>query len=383
MAAGPYRHILLNKTNIYQTSRIFTQPTYEVKKIPKANGKLRTIHIPDATTANIGTLLSVILTELTQAYTYEDTGFLGLGCYSYTRIPYAMPRMAHQFKGYKYILHFDIEDFFGTMHAYQIGKRIHDLLATMRRKHGDRKDNTFSLFAKDCALNCCHHVSEGEIPLAVQGSPLTPIISNIVGAIEIDAPLKPYIHSNDTYARFSDDIYVGTNSSDRCKDYGYGVPKIIERVSDFRVNEEKTKVMDKDNPNCLPQVLSLHCDDLGFLKIPSQKGKLMKVAAFKSGSTTYNKHTFKMHLRYKGYLSYVRSINEFNRTVGKPTNTRGAHRQFKGSAHYMEKLEAEMTKSYDQGVKAMLRKNLQLSIDTAVHNGRISRHVDRDGIQTD
>lgn len=363
-----FEHVVLNSLTLQRIRKRKYPFMYTERRIPKKNGKIRRIQMPNPATANAGVLLSEILQMITGPLTYPDGGFLKLGCYSYSKIPNAMFVMASKFRECKHIIHLDIADFFDTMDSSMIFIQILGLLGTLHEMRGKRFEGTFENFASACSHACTIPDPDGysEYPrYAVQGSPLTPIISNLLGATMIDLPISWITPKPLVYARFSDDIYLGTNDDPEPL-AALAISKINETY--FKVNEAKTEIMHRDDPSRFPQVLSLYCDTHGHLKIPSRKGRMMKVAAFKAGLEPVTKKNFKMHLHYKGLLAYTRALVRYNHGLS-TTPVLSPRPDFKSSWHHTKKLEADMMKSYMSGLRIRLRDSIQLALEVAIKNG--------------
>ncbi len=159
-------------------------------------------------------------------------------------------RLAHGFKkehsiltnadvhrGQRFVLNFDLEDFFGTIHF----GRVRGFFITNRR---------FELnvdIATLIAQLACH---EDKLP---QGSPTSPVISNLIGNI-LDIRLAKLARSNGcSYSRYADDITMSTSSPEFPTSIATNVPGapwiLAKPVSDavhacgFRINATKTRVL--------------------------------------------------------------------------------------------------------------------------------------------
>lgn len=219
-------------TNLIDRDYVFsllanTNNKYSKAALPKKTGGTRIIDIPSPDLKLIQNIIkNLILEDLSENYfTFPSfvTAFIkGRGIFDNAQI--------HRNK--KYILHVDIEDFFGSIHF----GRVSGLL----------RSNLFNLtgpmsffFADILTLN-------GKLP---QGAPSSPIISNLIG-LKLDKRLLRLSSKHHfTYSRYADDLIFSTNDS---KDIENKLTNFISSVVDnvissgFNINWNKINVMGPD-----------------------------------------------------------------------------------------------------------------------------------------
>lgn len=208
---------------------------YTTFDIPKRSGGKRTIHAPIPQLKLAQRRLCDLLQDC------QEEIELGLG---------VKKRLAHGFKKnhsiltnadvhrrQRYVLNFDLEDFFGTINF----GRVCGFLTGNR--HFKLHPNTALLITQ----LACH---ESMLP---QGSPTSPVISNLIGNI-LDIRLAKLARANGcSYSRYADDITLSTSAPEFpsaialpvAGSHGWSLSK---QVSDsvaacgFRINEAKTRL---------------------------------------------------------------------------------------------------------------------------------------------
>lgn len=138
----------------------------------------------------------------------------------------------------RYVLNLDLEDFFPTINFGRVrGFFIKDRNFALREK-----------VATVIAQIACH---DNELP---QGSPCSPVISNLVGHL-LDTRLARFakIHKC-TFSRYADDITFSTNRKDFPAEIAFPVPgakaewqlgtELIQKIehSGFKINNKKTRM---------------------------------------------------------------------------------------------------------------------------------------------
>jgi RNA-directed DNA polymerase len=144
-------------------------------------------------------------------------------------------------RGRRFVFNIDIKDFFDSINF----GRVYGFFL---------KNKDFSLtddVAKVLAAIACH---EGKLP---QGSPCSPVISNLIGQI-LDIRLVKLARSHGcSYSRYADDLTFSTNKQDfpsaiaaLGEDHswvvGQGLSEIIEK-SGFQLNPKKTRMQYRDS----------------------------------------------------------------------------------------------------------------------------------------
>lgn len=196
-------------------------------EIPKPNGGTRKLGIPTVTDRLIQQAISQ---EITKLY---DTNF------SESSYGFRPGKSAHQAvkraeelinEGKVYVVELDLENFFDKVNhdrlMYHLSQQISDkrLLKLIRKylTRGIMKDGVMS------------RREEG----TPQGSPLSPILSNIV-LDELDKELEKRGHS---FVRYADDCNIYVNSRKSAERVLAGITEYVEGKMKLKVNREKSKV---------------------------------------------------------------------------------------------------------------------------------------------
>ncbi len=190
---------------------------YKVFKIPKKSGKLREIESPNQELKGIQRW---ILDNFLDKMPLPD-------CVNGFRENRDIKRNATMHKDYKYILCFDIQDFFPSINYYQI-KSVFDLIC----------DN-------DCAEILAKINSyKNRLP---QGAVCSPMLSNLVFA-SVDAKIEKLCNQKRIqYTRYADDLTFSTNNRDRLIVIKTEVEKIVIDCG-YKINPDKTRFMSGKGP---------------------------------------------------------------------------------------------------------------------------------------
>lgn len=144
-------------------------------------------------------------------------------------------------RGRRFVFNVDIKDFFGSINFGRVFGFF------LRNKDFLLDENV----AKIVAAVACH---EGKLP---QGSPCSPVISNLIGQIlDIRLVRLANVHGC-SYSRYADDLTFSTNermfpsaiafsNAGHTWEVGAALSKIIER-SGFEINPEKTRMQYRDS----------------------------------------------------------------------------------------------------------------------------------------
>lgn len=139
-------------------------------------------------------------------------------------------------RGRRFVFNVDLKDFFDSINF----GRVYGFFL---------KNKDFSLtedVAKVLAAICCY---EGKLP---QGSPCSPVISNLIGQILDIRLVKLARHNGCSYSRYADDLTFSTNNrifpsdiaihgKDHSWEVGHALSKIINK-SGFELNPKKTRM---------------------------------------------------------------------------------------------------------------------------------------------
>lgn len=217
---------------------------YTTFSIPKKSGGSRTISAPidelKVLQRKLADLLQNCIDEINRAQDRHDEG--------------SKPdRIAHGFKrgrsivtnakwhrNKRYVLNIDIEDFFGSIS----GGRIRNFFIA---------DANFLLKPKVATILAQIACHKGALP---QGSPCSPVISNLIGQI-LDIKLVKLVgRLGCTYTRYADDISISTNLKEfppqiaASSEDGWAVGKSLsDAISQarFRINHTKTRMQFRDS----------------------------------------------------------------------------------------------------------------------------------------
>lgn len=190
--------------------------------IPKKSGGFREISAPDGQLKDILITLAFIFSTL-----YVPTK----NAMAFTRGRSIVDNAA-QHNGHIYVLNLDLKDFFTSITAMDV-------------ERGLAKVGISPLVAKDLASICtCPVIIEGRMHNVVpQGSPASPVLSNIC-AMTLDARLEGLARRfHLTYTRYADDMTFSSNHS-VYREGGEFMTELYRIISEcgFTVNPKKTRL---------------------------------------------------------------------------------------------------------------------------------------------
>ena len=332
------------------------EPVFTQMRIPKSNGKARIIHAPEQGTKNMGSYAAVLLDMLTCNFTTKKNGFLDSGCFSYIEMPNAMQVMAQKFKDCEEVVHLDIKDYFPSTTKDVIVKTLRDFFALLDKLMDPPFDIPQDKLRYEYFMDMVFRAS-GVFTYKnmVQGSPVSPILSNLIGSTLIDPEMKKRAQS-DVYARFCDDIYLGWNKRQNFNKEDV-IDKLCRPISVYNFNVKKVEIMNNQDPSRFIVVLGVHPDKGGGLKIPSRIGKKLKSQAFNVGRLPTTKENRAKILSFRGKYTYIKQICTFNRKTASSVYVR-QHPEFKGSIHYMKKLQRDVKAAYYKGMMYRIQNDI-------------------------
>lgn len=217
---------------------------YKKFEIPKRHGGKREILAPESELKllqhRLSNILQECLSEINAAHGHvEDESHQGVA-HGFKKHHTIMTNgRAHVAR--RYVFNVDLHDFFGSINF----GRVRGFLM---------KDKNFQLHpdvATIIAQIACH---ENKLP---QGSPCSPVISNLIGH-SMDIPLvRLATRAGTTYTRYADDLTFSTNkpnfpnciavqTSDHEWEPGHDLKRIVTR-SGFSFNPEKTRMQYRDS----------------------------------------------------------------------------------------------------------------------------------------
>lgn len=263
-------------------------------EIPKPNGGKRNLGIPTVLDRLIQQAISQKLNEM------YDKGF------SESSYGFRPQRSAHQAviraqeylnAGYTKVIEFDLEKFFDKVN--------HDrLMTTLARRINDKR-----------LLKLIHKYLKGGVMVGgmmslrtegtPQGSPLSPILSNIV-LDELDKELE---HRGHKFVRYADDISIYVRSDKSAVRVKESITRFIEGKLKLKVNQTKSKISSPNDSQLLG--FTFNSDEQGF-QIRISKKSYQKLKE-KLRKLTSRKWSINMEERLKrlkkttsGWVNYFR-----------------------------------------------------------------------------
>ena len=219
----------------YTLYKLTPEQKYETFEIPKKGGGVRTIHAPRGKIKELQRRLADILYDcLDELQNAQPRKPLSHGF----RKSLSIITNAQRHHNRRYVLNLDLEDFFPT---FNFG-RVRGFFI---------KDKSFELSEKVATILAQIACRDGALP---QGSPCSPIISEMIGHI-LDVRLAGFAKKHKvTYSRYADDLTFSTNQKafpaalatggtapDDPWLLGASLVKEIERAK-FTINHAKTRM---------------------------------------------------------------------------------------------------------------------------------------------
>jgi RNA-directed DNA polymerase len=263
-------------------------------EIPKPNGSKRKLGIPTVLDRLIQQAISQ---KLTQIY---DGGF------SATSYGFRPGRSAQQAvvqaqkylnAGNTYVIEFDLEKFFDKVN--------HDRLMTMLSRRIDDK-RLLGLIRKYLKTGIMvEGIIESRTEGTPQGSPLSPLLSNIV-LDELDKELERRGHQ---FVRYADDLSIYVKSMKSAERVKESITKFIEGKMRLKVNQEKSKISRPRESNLLG--FSFYKDRNGYQIRISDKSYLRfkakaKTLTSRSWSISIEDRLKRLKTYMRGWIHYFR-----------------------------------------------------------------------------
>lgn len=218
----------------YVLYKLHSSKKYRTFDIPKKSGGTRTINAPEKSLSLLQKRLGGLLYECVAELQKNNPGFWRAS-HGFQKKRTIISN-AEMHKRRRFVFNVDIEDFFGTLNFGRVrGFFIHD--------------NNFALdptIATIIAQIACH---DNALP---QGSPCSPVISNLIGNILDSRLLALARDTRCTYTRYADDLTFSTNETLFPTEIAANVQgsewvvgkrlnKQIERAG-FKLNDGKTRM---------------------------------------------------------------------------------------------------------------------------------------------
>ena len=216
-------------------------------EIPKKSAGVRVICAPNKELKGIQTRLAKLLCNICQYEGYEKK----LVAYGFTKKTnsknrtkgYSIYSNAKYHRNKKYVFNFDLKDFFPSINFGRIrGYFIKNKIFNLNEK-----------IATIIAQIACY---ESQLP---QGSPCSPIISNLIGHLLDIKMIQIAKKYKCTYSRYVDDITFSTNKKDFPKEiavqsknselYLWYISPFLEKIVNkfgFKINHKKTRMSYRD-----------------------------------------------------------------------------------------------------------------------------------------
>ncbi|WP_318476671.1 retron Ec67 family RNA-directed DNA polymerase/endonuclease [Photobacterium leiognathi] len=204
---------------------------YSTFEINKKNGKKREISAPIDKLRAVQTSLALLLSDcLNEIEGNKDSLSHGF------KREYSIVTNANCHRNKKFVLNFDLEDFFGTINFGRVRGFF------IKNKHFKLSDEVATVIAQIA----CY---ENKLP---QGSPCSPVISNLIAHI-LDIKLVGVAKKFGCfYSRYADDITLSTNLNEfplriarKNENFDYELHPKFENIINycgFKVNKEKTRL---------------------------------------------------------------------------------------------------------------------------------------------
>ncbi|NFI95381.1 MULTISPECIES: reverse transcriptase family protein [unclassified Clostridium] len=268
--------------------------------IPKKRGGVRNIAAPKSVLKNSQRkILDDILLKIP---TSDDAhGFLkGKSVVSAAKSHFKQPEL---------LINIDLEDFFPTI--------------TFERVRGLFKSFGYSGYIASMLAMLCTYCERMKIEvrgeekyiktsnrILPQGSPASPMITNII-CIKLDKRLKGLSSKyNFTYTRYADDMSFSFNGDDYELNIGrfIGLVSKIVKEEGFNINKDKTKFLRKNNCQCITGIV-INNEEIG---VPKKWVKKLRAAIYNANKAKNSGEVLssKVINEISGMTSWIKSVNE-------------------------------------------------------------------------
>lgn len=206
--------------------------------IPKAQGGVRTLGIPTVTDRMLQQAIHQVLSPMYEEQFDKNSFGFRPGKNAHQAV---MTAKEYINAGYDWIIELDLEKFFDTVNHQK-------LMALLSNTVKDRRTlKLINAYLRSGIME--GGIVSQRIEGTPQGSPLSPLLSNIV-LHELDKELNKRGHK---FVRYADDCSIYVRSEKSAKSVAENITKYIEKKLRLKVNREKTRI---SRPN--------ECQLLGF-----------------------------------------------------------------------------------------------------------------------
>ncbi|MBP1482922.1 reverse transcriptase domain-containing protein [Acinetobacter nosocomialis] len=305
---------------------LYSQPIhmrYKLIEIPKKNGKIRIIHAPDSHLKQLQKNLAIQLNKIFEEKNLYEPAFSFAFRRNNNKQKFGIYFNAKRHRNRKLVINIDLKDFFHTIE--------------FKRIVGYFKRNKYFNFPIDVAIGiaqiaCYKDPNTGKTFLP-QGSPVSPIISNLITEI-LDAKFTKLAKKYKFYySRYADDLTLSFDTNNipseivKCNENNYSLGReVIKAIKSSGFNINKDKVSFRTNFD-RQQVTGLVVNKK--INIPRNYYDFSKSMAYnycqyatfkKSSYHTFAKKNSNQGESIIGVLNYIYNIKmEYkNRTTDKP-----------------------------------------------------------------
>lgn len=282
--------------NLYQLQHQLLQGIYEPHpirgvQIPKPNGGQRQLGIP------------TVIDRLVQQALHQVLSVGYERIFSASSYGFRPARNAHQAlkqagvyvaAGKVYVIDLDLEKFFDEVNH-------HRLMWVLSTRIGDKR--VLQLIQRYLKAGMLQEgLTEQRIKGTPQGSPLSPLLSNII-LDELDKELEQRGHS---YVRYADDVKIFVNSKGRAEEVKASITKYITEKLKLKVNESKSRICQGYELNFLGHRI-LKDGSVGLSKESEGrlKDKVRKITKRKRG-IKLEEILHELRTKLQGWLNYFR-----------------------------------------------------------------------------